>query len=74
MGNPQKNVMCGLKKIKIKPVSVKHCHVREFGNGTTRVSVCDLCDQEFPMRKHLELHKQFCKDIFFIRFKCMNYL
>ena len=73
-GKPIKKCDVRIKKMKIKPVSVRHCQVREYPNESSTVSVCDLCDQEFPMRKHLQLHQEFCRDIYLIRFKCKNHL
>ena len=68
-----------VRKMKIKPVSVKPCQVKEneqFQKKTLGLlfNSCDLCEQKFSTEEHLKLHKQFCKDIYIIKFKCKDHL
>eukprot|EP00092_Neocalanus_flemingeri_P037171 GFUD01040461.1.p1 GENE.GFUD01040461.1~~GFUD01040461.1.p1 ORF type:complete len:226 (+),score=35.01 GFUD01040461.1:80-679(+) len=62
-----------IRKMKIKPVCVKPCRVNSE-SPELLFNSCDLCDQKFSTEEHLKLHKQFCKDIYVIKFKCKEHL
>ena len=57
-----------IRKMKIKPLFLRKCQTNQMRaeNGIS----CGSCGQTFAVRKHLELHKEFCHEVYMIRFKC----